>query len=121
MSIEFVESKPFEPSIVSPSSAPMPTKKDRYPRIPLKLAEHSQALRGRQMTIAYKVNGTTYGKTIPCPLAMEDTLNVGIEKIRLALLTHKLSLSSVVNVTVNHSIGHETCKAIVRRAIASRS
>ena len=107
MQTEFVESTPI--------SIPIETEtKYRYGKH-RPLSNPSLELRGRLMTITYAKDGVRYGKVIPCPLAMEDTFNIGLEKIRKALLDNKLSLSSVVNVTVNHSIGHEACKAIVDR------
>ena len=118
MNINYVESKPVIIPIVDKAEG----EGSRYGKHrPLRLAEHSQALRGRQMTITYAKDKVNYSKVIPCPLGVEDTLNIGIEKIRAALLNAKLSLSAVINVTVNHSIGHEACKAIVRRAIAARN
>lgn len=118
MQTEFVQSTPV--SIAIANEDQMPTVKLRYPRIPLKLNDYSQTLRGRQMTIVYRNGKVNYSKVIACPLAVEDTLNIGIEKIRASLITHKLSLSDVIDVKVNHSIGHDACKAIVRRAVASR-
>ena len=118
MQTSFVESNP----ISIPIEIKQAGEGTRYGKHrPLRLAEHSQALRGRQMTITYAKDKVNYSKVIPCPLGVEDTLNIGIEKIRAALLNAKLSLSAVINVTVNHSIGHEACKAIVRRAIAARN
>jgi hypothetical protein len=114
MNINYVESKPVIIPIVDKGEG------TRYGKH-RPLHNPSQELRGRLMTITYSRQRVKYAKVIPCPLAIEDTLNIGLEKIRKALLDNKLSLSDVVNVTVNHSIGHEACKAIVRRAVAARS
>ena len=121
MQTEYVESKPVQITIQSEKALACETEFRYGKHRPLRLAEQSQALRGRQLTIAYRKLGVTYGKVVQSPLAITDTFNIGVEKLRSTLLASKVNLSDVTAMSVNHGDGHEACAAIVRRAIASKS